>query len=67
LRKHCYDGKPVLKLSRGPYTVEVAGTGAPYPVFVRAPGGVHVVFSQWNAVKAPAPPPASKVISTGQL
>lgn len=62
-----FNGQPVLKLSTGNYTFEVAGTGTPYPVLVKAPDGTQVVFSQWNAVKAPAPPPASKVLDTGQI
>jgi len=62
-----YDGHPVLKFSSGGYTIDVASTGTPYPVLVKAPGGVSITFSQWNAVKPPAAPPASKVLNIGQL
>jgi hypothetical protein len=62
-----YDGNPVLKISSKGYTLEVAGTGTPYPVLVEAPGGETVVFSQWNAVPTPAVPPASQVVNLSQL
>jgi len=62
-----HDGSPVLKLSSKGYTIEVAGTGTPYPVLVMAPGGETVVFSEWNAVPVPAAPPASQVVNLSQL
>lgn len=61
-----YHGQAVLRYSYGSRTVELAGRGTPYPVFISAPRG-HVTFSQWNAVQAPVPPPITELISPDQL
>jgi hypothetical protein len=60
-----YDGQAVLKFSKFGNTLEVARTGTPYPVFLQG-RGLHVAFSQWNAVPAPAAPPGSSLY-TGQF
>lgn len=60
------NGQPVLRFSKGGNTIDVARTGTPYPVMVAA-SGTAITFSEWNAVPAPVPPPASKVLNISQL
>jgi hypothetical protein len=50
-------------------TLDVAAHGKPYPLRIVAPPSHHetVLFSQWNAVPAPAAPPANQVINLNQL
>lgn len=58
-----YNGQPVLTAHGGGYTLDVASSGPPYPLFIATPGGDDVTFSEWNSVPALTPPPASEVIS----
>jgi hypothetical protein len=62
-----FDGQPVLQFRGGGYTIDVAATGTPYPVLVRNSSGDNITFSEWNAVSAPAAPPASQVVNLSQL
>lgn len=50
-------------------TLDVAARGQPYPLRLVAPQGrdESVVFTEWDAVAAPAAPPASQVINLSQL
>jgi hypothetical protein len=50
-------------------TLDVASRGKPYPLRLVAPQGrdESVVFTEWDAVAAPAAPPASQVINLSQL
>lgn len=61
-----YRGQPVLKFQHGGDTIDVARTGTPYPVLISA-SGTAIIFSEWNAVSAPAAPPASQVLNISQL
>lgn len=58
-----YNGQPVLTAHGSGFTLDVASPGPPYPLFIAAPNGEHVTFSEWNSVPALTPPPASEVIS----
>jgi hypothetical protein len=58
------NGRPVLKGSGDGVTVEVAGSGTPYPLLITKAGESTVTFSQWNAVPPITPPPASDIITT---
>jgi hypothetical protein len=64
------NGQPAIVLhgSDGS-TLDVAARGRPYPLRASAPAGQpeHLVFSRWNAVPAPAPPPRGDVLNLGQL
>jgi hypothetical protein len=62
-----FDGQPVLRFHGHGYTIDLAGTGTPYPVLVEDSAGDTVMFSQWNAVPAPTAPPADEVISLSKL
>ena len=64
--KATVNGQPALKLSFSDATVYVAAHGTPYPLRIQA-GANQLVYSDWNTAKLPPPPPASKVITTGQL
>jgi hypothetical protein len=64
--KATVNGQPALKLNLGDGTMYVAAQGAPYPLRIQS-GGSNLTFSDWNTAKLPPPPPASKVITTGQL
>jgi hypothetical protein len=50
-------------------TLDVAAQGKPYPLRVVAPSGSEgsVIFSQWDKVPAPKPPPSSEVINIDKL
>lgn len=61
------DGQPVLQYRHGAYTLDVARSGARYPVLFTGPRGERVAFSDWNSVTLPPPPPASSVVSISQL
>jgi hypothetical protein len=58
----------VLKASDGS-TLDVAAQGKAYPLRVVAPSGRpgSVIFSQWDKVPAPSPPPSSEVINLDKL
>ena len=60
-------GQQVLQWTKGKTTVSVAATGTPYPLVISDNSGDSVNFTQWNAVTAPALPPASKIINISQL
>ena len=64
--KATVNGQPALKLTFADGTMYVAAQGAPYPLRIQS-GSSHLTFSDWNTAKLPPPPPASKVITTGQL
>jgi hypothetical protein len=50
-------------------TLAVAAAGTPYPVEAISPPGGRggIVFSRWNSVPKPVPPPASQVIDLSKL
>ncbi|HEY7325938.1 MAG TPA: hypothetical protein VH520_14040 [Streptosporangiaceae bacterium] len=58
------NGQPVLKGGADGVTVEVAGSGTPYPLLITKAGQATITFSQWNAVPPITPPPADEVITT---
>jgi hypothetical protein len=58
-----YHGQPVLTAHGAGYTLDVAATGSPYPLFIANSQGDDVTFSEWNSVPALTPPPASEVIT----
>jgi hypothetical protein len=60
------NGQAVLRFSGGGDTIEVAGSGTPFPVLIAA-SGTSITFSQWNAVTPPQAPPARKVLNLSQL
>lgn len=60
-------GRPVLQLRQGTLTIDVASTGAPYPLFLSDSAHGSLTFSEWNSVPRPAAPPASDVIGAGQF
>jgi hypothetical protein len=65
--KATVNGQPALMLNFvGFATVYVAAQGTPYPLRIQF-GANRIAFSDWNTAKLPPPPPASKVITTGQL
>jgi ribosomal protein S9 len=57
------NGQPVLKGSGDGVTLEVAGSGPPYPLLITQAGQGTVAFSEWNAVPPITPPPASDIIT----
>jgi hypothetical protein len=60
------DGQAVLQASQDGYTFDVTRGSAHYPV-IWAGKGQRIVFSDWNSVTLPAPPPAKDVISLSSL
>jgi hypothetical protein len=62
-----YQGQPVLQFKHAGYSLDVARNGKPYPLAITAPNGEYLDFSDWNAVTLPTPPPASQVVTLGQL
>ncbi len=63
-QKSTFDGQPALKFAQGVYTIYVAGSGAPYLLYISdSSTGNHLTFSQWNSVPPLTPPPASDVIT----
>jgi len=56
----------VLHSSNGG-TAYVAANGTHYPLRFVAPNRGQLNFTQWNSVKIPAAPPASKVVDLSQL
>jgi hypothetical protein len=60
------DGQSVLQASQGGYTFDVTTGSAHYPV-IWSGKGQRIVFSDWNAVTLPAPPPAKDVLSLSSL
>lgn len=60
-------GQPALKLTfLGDGTIYVAAHGTPYPLRITAAGD-QFTFSDWNTAKLPPLPPASKVVTVGEL
>jgi hypothetical protein len=57
------NGQPVLKGSGDGVTLEVAGSGPPYPLLITQAGQGTVVFSEWNSVPPITPPPPSDIIT----
>jgi len=62
-----YDGEAVLSFHGGGDTIDVAANGAPYPVLFTDAKGDVIVFTEWNSVSAPTPPPASDTVNLSQL
>jgi hypothetical protein len=62
-----WNGQAALQCHQAPYTIDVAAHGKPYLLYVLGSKGEHIVFSDWNAVTLPQPPPASQVISIPNL
>lgn len=64
-QKSTFDGQAALKFTQGPYTIDVAGTGTPYVLYISdSSNGQHLTFSQWNSVAPLTAPPASEIITT---
>jgi hypothetical protein len=61
------DGQPVLTAHDNGNTIDVANTGTPYPLLISTSSGDHLVFSDWNSVSPPTPPPASQVLNLSSL
>jgi hypothetical protein len=63
-----FRGHPVLQLIDAEYTIDVARTGTPYPLFISssAPGSGHgsLAFSDWNSVPPVTAPAASQIVPT---
>ena len=57
------NGQPVLQLTQGPYTIDVASTGTPYLLYISDSSQGSVTFSQWNSVPPLTPPPAAQIIN----
>lgn len=62
-----YHGQRVLSYYEGVATLDVAEAGPAYPVLESGLSSGSLTYSEWNSVPAPTVPPASKVISLGQL
>jgi hypothetical protein len=62
-----YNGQPVLTAHSEGNTIDIASTGAPYPILISTSDGDSVVFSHWNSVPPLTAPPASEVISLPSL
>ncbi|MGO9297144.1 MAG: hypothetical protein ACLP52_25235 [Streptosporangiaceae bacterium] len=61
-----YQGQPAWTGSQGPYRVYIARAGKPYLLSLTGKNGESVTFSNWNTATV-TPPPASQVITAGQL
>ena len=61
------NGTAVLECRQGGYTLDVAAHGKPYIVYFGGPNGEYIAFSAWNAVRPPAIPSASQVVSVNSL
>jgi hypothetical protein len=62
-----FQGQPVLRLRQAAQTVDVARTGAPYPLFISSRTYGSVTFSEWNSVPPVASPPPSQIVTQGSL
>jgi hypothetical protein len=62
-----YGGRPVWFGRYRSYTVDIARTGKPYLLAMTAKNGQVLRFSGWDTASVPGPPPASELVTPGQL
>jgi len=62
-----FQGQPVLRGHGDGYTLDVKRTNPPYPVAILGPNQQSIVFSNWNSVTMPSPPPANEIVSLSSL
>ena len=62
-----YGGQPAWFGRYRSYTVDIARTGKPYLLAMTAKNGQRLRFSGWDTASVPGPPPASQLVTPGQL